>query len=188
MDYLLIIGIIVLICLLYFIYMYNKFIRLKSAVNEAFSTMDVYLKKRWDLIPNLVECVKEYTKYEKDTLKSITSLRNTSYNNLDTNKKITTNELVDRELNKIMLLVEKYPELKASSSYTNLSNELIKIEDEIAKSRKYYNAVVREYNNKVEMIPSNVVALILGLKDEPMFAITAKEQENVEIDLYESKN
>lgn len=188
MDYLLIIGVIVLIGLLYFIYMYNKFIRLKSALNEAFSTMDVYLKKRWDLIPNLVECVKEYTKYEKDTLKTITILRNETYTNLDPHTKITTNELVDKELNKIMLLVENYPELKASSNYAALSQELIKLEDEIAKSRKYYNAVVREYNNQIGMIPSNLVAHILGFQEEPMFAITSKEQENVEIDLYDLKN
>lgn len=188
MDYLLIIGVIILVGLLYFIYMYNKFIRLKSAVNEAFSMMDVYLKKRWDLIPNLVKCVKEYAKYEKDTLESITALRSTSYNNLDTDEKIISNELIEKDLNKIILLVENYPELKASSNYVDLSQELIRLEDEIAKSRKYYNATVREYNNQIGMFPSNLVAHILGFKEEPMFAITAKEQENVEIDLYDPKN
>lgn len=188
MDYLLIIGVIVLVGLLYFIYMYNKFIRLKSAVNEAFSMMDVYLKKRWDLIPNLVKCVKEYAEYEKDTLESITIARSTSYNNLDTEKKLIANELIEKDLNKIILLVENYPELKASSNYADLSQKLIRLEDEIAKSRKYYNATVREYNNQIGMIPSNLVAHILGFKEEPMFAISSKERENVEIDLYESKN
>ena len=92
-------------------------------------------------------------------------------------EKIQVNEQINQDMNNIMLLIEKYPELKASNNYNLLSKELVTIEDEIAKSRKYYNAVVREYNNKVEMIPSNIIACILRMKTQDMFAIKDDEKE-----------
>ena len=183
MKYIIVIGIVMIICLIYFLVMFNKFIRLKNRVNESFATMDVYLKKRWDLIPNLVEVVKGYSKHENETLKEIVSLRNTTYDDMTDAEKIATNKKVNSELNKIMLLAEAYPELKASTNFLNLSHELTTIEDEIAQSRKYYNAVVRDYNNKVEMIPSNLVAALMGLKTEPMFVASLEEREEVKVKL-----
>lgn len=183
MKYIIIIGIVIIICLIYFLAMFNKFIRLRNRVNESFATMDVYLKKRWDLIPNLVEVVKGYSKHENETLKEIVSLRNTAYDDMTDAEKIATNKKVNSELNKIMLLAEAYPELKASTNFLNLSHELTTIEDEIAQSRKYYNAVVRDYNNKVEMIPSNIVAALMGLKTEPMFVASLEEREEVKVKL-----
>lgn len=183
MKYIIVIGIIIIICLIYFLAMFNKFIRLRNRVNESFATMDVYLKKRWDLIPNLVEVVKGYSKHENETLKEIVSLRNTTYDDMTDAEKIATNKKVNSELNKIMLLAEAYPELKASTNFLNLSHELTTVEDEIAQSRKYYNAVVRDYNNKVEMIPSNIVAALMGLKTEPMFVASLEEREEVKVKL-----
>ena len=130
-----IIGIIVIL-LIYILITYNSFINSRNLVKEAFSTMDIYLKKRWDLIPNLIEVVKGYSKYENETLTKITSLRSSSYDELTMDNKININEDLSRCLSNIFAVSENYPELKANELYTNLSNNLISIEDEIANSRK----------------------------------------------------
>ena len=127
--------------------------------------MDIYLKKRWDLIPNLVEVVKGYAKHEKDTFSEITELRTRSYDNMSIDKKIDINEQLTNSLSRIMAISENYPELKASENFSQLSKELTKIEDEIANSRKYYNGTVRMLNNKVQMFPSNLIASIFGFKE-----------------------
>ena len=154
-------------------------------VKEAFSTMDVYLKKRWDLIPNLVECVKGYAKHEKDTLKEIVDLRNSvnSYDKLSNDEKLKTNVQVTSELNRLMVIAEKYPDLKANENFLSLQKSLTSVEDEIAQSRKYYNATVREYNNKVEMVPSNIIAKIIGYKTKEMFEIEDDEKNNIKVKL-----
>lgn len=175
--------IIILICLLYFIIVYNKLIKLNNIVNESFATMDVYLKKRWDLIPNLVNVVKGYAKHEKDTLEEIIKLRNNIYDNMSTEEKINKNKLINQSINKIMALAENYPELKANENFLQLSKDLTSIEDEIAQSRKYYNAVVKNYNNKVEMIPSNIIAKIDGYKSKPMFSIENEERQNIQVEV-----
>ncbi len=177
------VGVVVVLILLYFILTFNSFKRLNNDIKEAFATMDVYLKKRWDLIPNLMETVKGYAKHEKDTLKEIVDLRNNTYNTMNTEEKIEKNELMSRNIAKLMALAENYPDLKANENFLNLSNELSNIEDEIAQSRKYYNAVVRKYNNKVEMIPSNIIASILGYKTKLMFEASDEEKNNVKVKL-----
>lgn len=186
MDYRLIILIVVLVlCVLYFIVTYNKLIKLNNETKEGFSTMDVYLKKRWDLIPNIVQVVKGYAKHEKDTLKEIVELRNSvkSYDKLSDEEKIKTNEQMSNGLSRLMALAEAYPDLKANDNFLSLQKDLTAIEDEIAQSRKYYNAVVRNFNNKVEMIPSNIVAKMLGYKTKTMFEANASERENVKVEL-----
>lgn len=181
MKYLIIMGIVVVICFIYTLIIYNEFIRLKLRINEAFATMDVYLKKRWDLIPNLVETVKAYSDYENTIIKRIITLRNNVYDNMSNKDKIKLNEQINQDMDNIMLLGEKYPKLRASDNFNLLSKELIRVEEEIAKSRKYYNAVVREYNNKVEMVPSNIIAGILRLKPQDMFIIKEEEKESIEV-------
>lgn len=176
------IGIIVIL-IVYFLFCFNKFIKLNNMVKEAFSTMDVYLKKRWDLIPNLVEVVKGYAKHESDTLDSVIKLRSNTYDNMSDEDKLRTNEQISSSICKIMMLAESYPDLKANENFKNLSNQLVKIEDDIANSRKYYNATVRIYNNKVEMFPSNIVAKITKYKTKAMFEVFSSERENVKIDL-----
>ena len=184
MDFKLIILVgIVLVCILYFIFTNNKLIKLNNQIKEAFSTMDVYLKKRWDLIPNIVEVVKGYAKHEEKTLTEVTKLRSSTYDKMSVEEKLNTNEKLANGISKLMLLVERYPDLKASDNFKDLSKQLTKVEDEIAQSRKYYNATVRDFNNKVEMFPSNVVAKIFGYKKAKMFEINTEERENIKVDL-----
>ena len=182
------IGIIVIIAIIviigiYIAATYNKFIKSRNTVDEAFSTMDVYLKKRWDLIPNIVETVKGYAKHEKDTLKEVVELRNSTYDKMSDEEKIKTNEQLSSGINKIMALAEAYPDLKANENFKDLSKQLTKVEDDITNSRKYYNGVVRIYNNKVEMFPSNIFAGLFGYKSKAMFEASANEIENVKVEL-----
>lgn len=177
-----IIGIIVIL-LIYILITYNSFINSRNLVKEAFSTMDICLKKRWDLIPNLIEVVKGYSKYENETLTKITSLRSSSYDELTMDNKININEDLSRCLSNIFAVSENYPELKANELYTNLSNNLISIEDEIANSRKYYNGTVRNFNNKIQMFPNNILAKLFRFKEFKMFEANAEEKNNVGVNL-----
>lgn len=177
-----ILAIIILIIIYAFI-LYNNFVSLDNKVKEAFSTMDVYLKKRWDLIPNLVENVKGYAKYEEETLTRITKLRNTVYNEMTNDEKIINNEELSSDVSKIMALKEAYPELKANENFIDLSNKLTKIEDDIANARKYYNGTVRIYNNKVQMFPNNIFAKIFNYKTKRMFEASLEDKQNIRINL-----
>ena len=177
-----ILAVIILIIIYAFI-LYNNFISLDNKVKEAFSTMDVYLKKRWDLIPNLVETVKGYAKYEEATLTRITKLRNTVYNKMTNDEKIINNEELSSDVSKIMALKEAYPELKANENFIDLSNKLTKIEDDIANARKYYNGTVRIYNNKVQMFPNNIFAKIFNYKTKRMFEASLEDKQNIRINL-----
>jgi len=150
---------------------------------EAFSTMDVYLKKRWDLIPNLVEVVKGYAKHESSTFEKIASLRSSPYDSMSSRDKIDSNEELTSQISRIFAIAENYPELKASQNFSELSAGLIKIEDDIAQSRKYYNAVVKKMNNKVEMFPSNIIAGMFGFKQSKMFEAELEARANVEVKL-----
>ena len=176
------IGVLILIAI-YVLVTYNSLVRLNNSVKEAFATMDVYLKKRWDLIPNLVETVKGYAKHEKETLQSVINLRNSIYDDMSQNEKIEANEKINSGISKIIALAESYPDLKANQNFLNLSNQLSKIEEDIANSRKYYNAVVKNMNNKILMFPSNIVAKIFGYKELKMFEAQKSERENVRIEL-----
>ena len=174
---------VIAIIVIYFLFTFNKLIRLNNNVKEAFATMDVYLKKRWDIIPNLVETVKGYAKHESETLESVIKMRNTSYDSMSAAEKLNTNEELNRSLSKIIALTENYPEIKADKNFIKLSNELITVEDEIANSRKYYNAVVRMFNNKVEIFPNNIIAKLFRFKSEKMFETSSTERENVKVEL-----
>ena len=176
------VGVLVLI-VIYVLATYNSLVRLNNSVKEAFATMDVYLKKRWDLIPNIVETVKGYAKHEKETLQSVINLRNSVYDDMSQNEKIEANEKINSGISKIIALAESYPDLKANQNFLNLSNELSKIEEDIANSRKYYNAIVKNMNNKILMFHSNIVAKIFGYKELKMFEAQKSERENVRIEL-----
>ena len=177
------IVVVILAVIIYGLYVYNSFVKLDNKVQEAFSTMDIYLKKRWDLIPNVVEVVKGYAKYERDTLEEVVSLRSSIYDKMSDNEKIRTNEKISKDISRLIALSEAYPDLKASENFKDLSRQLVKVEDEIANSRKYYNGVVRIYNNKVKMFPSSIFAKMFGRKQKMMFEATAKEKENVKVGL-----
>ena len=182
MTLFIIIGLLVVI-LIYVLITYNGLIKSNNLVKEAFSTMDVYLKKRWDLIPNLVEVVKAYAKHEKETIEKITTLRKNTYESMSIEKKINVNEELTQDLSKIMIISENYPDLKSSRNFIELSHELTEIEDEIANSRKYYNGTVRIFNNKVQMFPSNLVARIFGFHCANMFEANTDEKNNVKVDV-----
>lgn len=178
-----IIIVLVVIVLIYVIVTYNELVKSNNFVKEAFSTMDVYLKKRWDLVPNLVEVVKEYAKHEKETIEKITALRTNSYETMSMDNKINVNEQLTQGLSKIIAISENYPELKASQNFIELSHDLTKIEDEIANSRKYYNGTVRIFNNKIQMFPSNIIANMFNFHSANMFEANAEEKNNIKVDL-----
>lgn len=178
-----IILIVIVLIIIYTLTLYNSLIKLLNKVNEAFSTMDVYLKKRWDLIPNIVESVKGYANHEKDTLTEVIRLRNSIYDDMSDSQKIKTNMQLSNQIAKVMVLAEAYPELKANENFKDLSKQLTKVEDEIASSRKYYNAVVKIYNNKVEIFPNNIFAKLFGYQPKSMFIINENERENVKVRL-----
>lgn len=177
-----VIGIVGVI-IIYELILFNGLIKLQNRVDEAFATMDVYLKKRWDLVPNLVEVVQGYAKYEKETLESVVRLRNKTYDSLGLDDKLQTNEELGRNIQKIMVLAENYPELRAEENFRNLSKELVQVEDDILNARKYYNGVVRIYNNKLEVFPNNLGAKIFGFKIKKYFMARTVERENVKIKL-----
>lgn len=177
-----IIGIIALL-IIYIFTIYNSLVSLNNKVKEAFATMDVYLKKRWDLIPNIVETVKGYAKHEKETLENVINLRNSAYEKKSTSDKIDTNEKLTAGISKLMMLAENYPDLKANHNFLDLSSQLTKVEDDIANSRKYYNAVVRNMNNKVQMFPSNIFAGLFGFKEVEFYEANDSERENVKVEL-----
>ncbi len=173
----------IIVIVIYMIATYNSLKTLTNKVKEAYSTMDVYLKKRYDLIPNLVEIVKGYAKHESETLENIVKER--GYDNLSDNEKLKLNENITGEINKLLLIAESYPELRASENFRNLSENLVKVEDDIASSRKYYNAIIRIYNNKVEMFPSNIFAKLFGYKEKSMFEASDDERKKVSVSLNE---
>lgn len=175
--------IVVAIIIIYVIFTRNKLVELQNKVDEAFSTMDVYLKKRWDLIPSVVASVKGYAKHESETFENVTNMRSKSYDTLMTNDKIDKNLALNDMLYNISMIVENYPELKADETFLKLNETLNSVETDIENSRKYYNAVVRMYNNQVEMFPSNLVSKMFSYETKRMFEAKEEERTNVKFEL-----
>ena len=177
-----VIGVLVVLAVLV-LFTYNNLVQLRNKVKEAFSTMDVYLKKRYDLIPSLVEIVKGYAKHETDTLQEVTQMRvNAQKGDLDT--AIDSEIKIGDALKSIFLVVEKYPDLKANTNFLDLQERLSKMEEEIAFSRRYYNGSVREFNNKCQMFPFNLIAGVFGFKALPMYQVDSdKERQVVDVKL-----
>ena len=179
-------AVIVLIILILGIYTgatYNSLINLRNTVEEAFATMDVYLKKRWDLIPNIVESVKGYAKHEAQTLQNVISARNGNYNSMSAEQKMQANSELSRSLAGFNILAEQYPDLKANQNFLDLNNQLQRTEEDIANARKYYNAVVKGYNNKIEMFPSSIIAKLFKFGKKQMFVIENEaEKQAVKVD------
>ncbi|MEA4874518.1 LemA family protein [Anaerorhabdus sp.] len=174
--------VIVVLLLVWVVSTYNTFITWKNKVEEAFSTMDVYLKKRYDLIPNLVETVKGYAKHESETLEAVINARNKAASANTIEDKIDAEKGLAGVMGRLFALTESYPDLKANTNFIQLQTELKQMEDEIASSRKYYNGVVKEFNNRCEMFPSNLIAGIFGFRRKPMFEVTDEAQrENVKV-------
>ncbi|MFB0919434.1 MAG: LemA family protein [Oscillospiraceae bacterium] len=174
------IGVIAII-LLWVVSAYNGLVKLRNMVREAFSTMDVYMKKRYDLIPNLVETVKGYASHEAGTLEKVIQARNAAASATTVEGKIEGENALAGTLKSLFALAEAYPDLKANTNFMDLQRQLQAVEGDIANSRKYYNAVVRDYNTKIETFPSVIVASMFGFKQETMFEINSAERENVKV-------
>ena len=177
----LVIGGIIVVFLAWFISAYNNGISLKNYKQEAFSTMDVYLKKRWDLIPNLLETTKGYSEHEKEVFEKVTQLRNQNYTNMSDNEKVELNKQLSFGLSKLLAVAENYPDLKANEMFISLSSELSGIETEIASARKYYNGTVRELNNYLEYFPTNIIGAIFRFEKGTFFEIDDSHRENVQV-------
>ena len=173
--------IIAIIILLYMFFTYNSFVSRQNKVKQAYSGIDVYLTQRFDLIPNLVECVKGYMTYEQETLEKISEHR-TKYLQ---NKNLKDAENLNNECNTILALAENYPELKASEQFLNLQKNLSKIESQLQAARRIYNVEVNNYNNKVLMFPSNILAKFFGFKEEEFFQAEEQAQNNIKVNIEE---
>lgn len=183
----LIIGTIVIVLVMFGILTYNSLVESRNMVKEAFATMDVYLKKRWDLVPNLVETVKGYSKHESETLEKVIEARG-NYTQMSRQEKVDSDNIIKGEVAKLIALSESYPDLKANQNFVDLSRQLVKLEDDIENSRKYYNGTVKNYNLKVLTIPTNIIASIFGFKEEKMFEAVGAERENVKVSFTEDNN
>lgn len=161
---------------------YNRGVSYRNYVHEAFSTMDVYLKKRWDLVPNLLESVKSYAKHEKNLLTGIADLRSRSYADLSDNEKINTNLQLGQALSQVFVVAENYPDLKANETYMQLMKQMSAVEEDIADARKYYNGTVREYNTFLDLFPTSLIGKIFNMDRAKMFEIEAEQRENIKVD------
>ena len=158
---------------------YNNLVRLKNKVKQSESGIDVYLNQRFDLIPNLVECVKSYCKYEKETLDNIIKSRK-EYNE---NKDLVEAKKLNNEMNNIIALAEAYPDLKANEQYLNLQKNLSKIESQLQAARRIYNNDVTIYNTKIYSIPNNIMAKLFGFKEFELFQIEEYKRENIKMNI-----
>ena len=172
------IVLIIVIAILFFwvIGTYNSLVTLRNRVKDQWAQIDVQLKRRFDLIPNLVEVVKGYAKHEKSTFEDVVKARNTFSSATNKDDEIKANAELTKSISKLMMLVENYPELKANDNFMSLQNDLTDTENKISMMRQFYNDTVMNYNNKVEKIPSNIVANIFGFKGESFFEVNDDEK------------
>ena len=173
----------VLIIIIWAIASHNKIVSLRVQCDDGFSTIDVYLKKRFDLIPNLVETVKGYAKHESQTLQSVIEARNKLAGATTADEIIAADNSMGQAIRGLNMLVERYPELKADRSFLSLQSQLQTIETELAQARKYYNATVREYNVKIMTFPTLIMAKFMKAKSKSMFNLDASpdERQNVKV-------
>lgn len=177
--------IIVAVIIVAVIALYNGLIRLKNRVDEAWADIDVQLKRRYDLIPNLVETVKGYASHEKETLDRVIQARNSAMQAHDSDNmdaKLQAENALSSTLKSIFALSEAYPDLKANQNFLELQRELTDTEDKIQASRRFYNGNVRDFNTKLQVFPTNMIGKMLGFSDRKFFEITeAKEKEPVNV-------
>ncbi len=173
---------IVLFLILYVIVTYNKLVVLRNRVRDQWAQIDVQLKRRFDLIPNLVNTIKGYTKHESETLQNVIKARNTFLNASSKEEEIKADGELTNAMTKLFALTEAYPDLKANHSFMDLQEELTSTENKISVARQFYNDTVLVLNNKIETIPSNFVAGIFHFKKEPFLKANEQERENVKVE------
>jgi len=176
----LIIAIVVIVAL-YVISTYNSLVSLKNKVEDQASQIDVELKRRFDLIPNLIETVKGYTKHEKETLESVVNARNKYVSADNLGDQLEADGELTSAISKLFALTESYPDLKANENFMNLQTELSEIEEKIVYARQFYNDSVLMLNNKIEMFPSNVIANMFKFTKKDFFEATKEERQNVKV-------
>ncbi|MCL3779199.1 LemA family protein [Prolixibacteraceae bacterium JC049] len=161
---------------------YNGLIRRRNEVENAFGGMDVQLKKRYDLIPNLVATVKQYASHEKELLEKVTNLRaQATSGQLSANEKVAVDNQISKSLGNIMVAVENYPDLKANENFLNLQRTLNEVESQISAARRAYNATVTDYNNGIETFPRNIIAGMMKFTRKEVFEIPEVQRENVNV-------
>ena len=179
MDILIILIVIIAFMALFFISIYNSLVKLRNQVKNAWSQIDVQLKRRHDLIPNLIETVKGYMTHERDTLENITKARSQAVAAEGVGDKAKAEGELTSALGKFNLVVENYPDLKANQNFLSLQEELTSTENKISFSRQNYNDQVLFYNNKIQMFPSNIVAGMFQFNEEEFFEIEDEKEKEV---------
>ncbi len=160
----------------------NNFVRLKNGCEEAFATIDVYLKKRYDLIPNLVETVKGYAKHESETLERVISARKTGIAASTPAEKVAADAAMTRAIVDVKRVAEQYPDLKANANFMDLSRQLGAIETQLADQRRYYNGRVKAFNTEKDIFPKSVIAGMMHLEKLPYFELDSdEERQNVKV-------
>lgn len=176
-----IVAVVVLLAVILIVWIiatYNKFVKMRNNVDEAYSTMDVYMKKRYDLIPNLVETVKGYATHEEKTLEGVMAARYSCMNANNPQEKAEAENMLTGTLKSLFAVSENYPNLKADQNFMDLQQSLKTLEEEIATSRKYYNGCVKTYNVKRETFPSNIIAKWFKFEKRVLFEIANEEERN----------
>lgn len=174
--------IILIVVAIVLVLMYNSLVSKKNQVENIFASVDTQLKKRYDLIPNLVASVSKYMEHEKSILEEVTKLRaDANKPNISDEQKIALDAKVSSALGSIMIAVENYPELKANENVMHLQNSLNEVEEQISAARRAYNQAVTDYNNAIEMIPTNFMAQAMNYQRKQVFEITEGERKNVDV-------
>ena len=176
-----VIIVIIVLILLWAIATYNSLVDFRNRVKDAWSQIDVQLKRRFDLIPNLVETVKGYTKHESETLEAVIKARNTYVSATLPEDQMKADGELTKAISKLFALTESYPELKANTNFQALQQELTETESKIASARQFYNDTVMVYNNKVDMVPSNIIASLFRFEKEAFFEANETERQNVQV-------
>lgn len=172
---------VVAIIVLFVINTYNTLVGLRNKVKDQWAQIDVQLKRRFDLIPNLVETVKGYAKHESSTLEAVVKARNTYLSASTPEAQMKADGELTQAITKLFALSEAYPELKANENFKQLQSELTTTEDKISYARQFYNDIVMKYNNKIEMFPSNIVAGMFNFKTQAFFEVNEEERQNVKV-------
>lgn len=182
MDAFLIIGGIIAALVAFFAGYYNSFIKLRNQVQSAWSDIDTQLKKRYDLIPNILSTVKGYATHETGTLEKVTEMRTRAMNAETPKEQAGLENMLSGALKSLFAVAEAYPDLKANSNFMELQETLETVENDINMSRRYYNGTVQTYNNKTQMFPGNFIAGMFGFKDAEFFEADDDERENVKVE------
>lgn len=180
MNALIVIGIVAVIVIVAVASMYNGLVKLRNNRENAFANIDVQLKQRHDLIPQLVAAVKGYAEHEKELLTRVTEARAAAMQATGINDKIQAENQLSSALAGLKVSLEAYPDLKANQNFLQLQNEISDIENKLAATRRYFNTATRELNNKVQTFPSNILAGMFGFQKEPMFEVPTEERAAME--------